>query len=202
MCGGPEAAAVRVGSACAREPQPPPAPGAARPGPARLPQVSLQPLPGPSLGPRPIPRPANGALPEGSRPPDRTPTAPPGLPSDALRRPILILNSYLAAADFRSPARESAPRRAGRRLCSPLPVGSPERPFPPLFPKSGATSRPHLLGAEPGLRRVLAPGWAHLIPRPQRPAQRPANAPSQAQASPSRGDSVSIRGEGEAQRKP
>lgn len=175
MCGGPEAAAVRVGSACAGKHRPPPAPGAARPGPARPPQVSLPPRPGPSPGPRPIPRPGKCALPEGSGPPNGTPTAPPGLPSDAPRRPTLILNSSLAAAYLRSPAREPAPCRAGRRLCSRIPVGTPERPFPRPPPSVGPLEDAPCLGRNPSCagcwRRVDSPPPDPATPAPLRSAQ-------------------------------
>lgn len=155
--------------------QPPARHGAARPG---LAASGESPAP-PGTFPRPVAYYASGGrcTPEGSKPPNRTPAAPPGLPSDALHRPTLILNSSLAAADFRSPAWEPAPRRAGRRLCSRLPVGTPEPPFPPLVPKSGATGRCPLLGAEPGLRRFLEPSRAHLIPQPQRPGAAPSQSP-------------------------
>lgn len=155
--------------------QPPARHGAARPG---LAASGESPAP-PGTLPRPVAYYASGGrcTPEGSKPPNRTPAAPQGLPSDALHRPTLILNSSLATADFRSPAREPAPRRAGRRLCSRLPVGTPEPPFPPLVPKSGATGRCPLLGAEPGLRRFLEPSRAHLIPRPQRPGAAPSQSP-------------------------
>lgn len=179
VCGGPEAAAVRVGSACAGKHRPPPAPGAARPGPARPPQVSLPPRPGPSPGPRPIPRPGKCALPEGSGPPNGTPTAPPGLPSDAPRRPTLILNSSLAAAYLRSPAREPAPCRAGRRLCSRIPVGTPERPFPRPPPSVGPLEDAPCLGRNPSCagcwRRVDSP--PPQIPQPQRPCAAPSRSP-------------------------
>lgn len=175
----------------------------ARPGPARPPQVSLPPRPGPSPGPRPIPRPGKCALPEGSGPPKGTPTAPPGLPSDAPRRPTLILNSSLAAAYLLSPAREPAPCRAGRRLCSRIPVGTPERPFPRPPPSVGPLEDAPCLGRNPSCagcwHRVDSPPRSR---NPSAPAQRPAEAPSEAQASPSHGDSVSILGKGEAQRKP
>ena len=51
-----------------------------------------------------------------------------GLPSDAPRRPTLILTSSLAAAAYlRLPARETAARRARRGFCSRIPVGAPDR---------------------------------------------------------------------------
>lgn len=71
VCGGPEAAAGRVGSACAGEQRPPPAPGPAPP-----PQVSLPPRSGASPGPWPLPR----WEPVPSR---RDPGPSPGRPRDA-----------------------------------------------------------------------------------------------------------------------
>lgn len=158
---------LRQGTSAASSPRR----GTARPG---LAASGESPAP-PGTLPRPVAYSASGGrcTPEGSKPPNRTPAAPPGLPSDALHRPTLILNSSLAAADLRSPAREPAPRRAGRRLFS-IACGDPGAPLPPLVPKSGATGRCPLLGAEPGLRRFLEPSWAHLIPAtpaPRRSAQ-------------------------------
>jgi hypothetical protein len=149
VCGGPEAVAVRVGSACAGEHRPPPAPGAAWPGPARPPQVSLPPHPGPSPGRRPLHilvtvRPWNDL-----GPPNKTSTVSPGLPSGAPRSPALgnsaLLTAYLPTPP--GPAAASALE---------FPRGPPNAPCP-LFPKSGATRRCPLLGNEPKLRRFLAP---------------------------------------------
>lgn len=170
-----------------------------RRGPARPPQVSLPPRPGPSSGPRPIPHPGNGARPEGPRLPNRTPTAPRGLPSDAPRRPTLTLNSSLTAAYLTiARAGDSIPQGQLPPLLSNS-CGDPRAPLPLLAPKSGATGRCPLLGG--GIQAAQVPG-ARLGPPgsrdPSAPAQLPAEAPSQAQASPSRGDSVSILGEGEA----
>lgn len=115
VCGGPEAA-VRVGSACAGEQRPPPAPGPARP-----PQVSLPPRSGPPPRAR---GPWDRRLPGGIQAPNRTPGDAPHPP------PTVSLDAKLAAEDVRLPVREPAPRRAGRRRSSRFPVGTPERPGP------------------------------------------------------------------------
>lgn len=128
VCGGPEAAAVRVCSASAGEHRPPPAPGAARPGPAWPSQVSLPPRPGPSPSLRPLPRPGHSALPEGSRPPNLTPTAPPGLPSGAPATSHSSLTLRSPLETYGRLRREPAPQTAGCCPCSRFPMGTPERP--------------------------------------------------------------------------
>lgn len=149
----------------------------ARPGPARPPQVSLPPCLGPSLGPQPILRPGEGALPEGSRPQNRTLTVPPDLSNDAPRRPTLIFNSSLAAADLRSPSREPAPHRAGLHLCSPFPAGTPEHPFPCSFTSLGPLEDAPCLGRNPGCAGSWSLTRPTLIPQPQRPCAASSQSP-------------------------
>lgn len=138
--------------------QPPARHGAARPG---LAASGESPAP-PGTFPRPVAYYASGGrcTPEGSKPPNRTPAAPPGLPSDALHRPTLILNSSLAAADFRSPSRPHGNRHpAGLAAASVLDClwGPRSPPFPRSSPSLGPLQDAPCLLQNPGCAGSWSP---------------------------------------------
>lgn len=123
--------------------------GPARPGPAASGEspappgtpTTTTPGSGPSRGPGTV------SYPRDPGPQNGTPPASQGLPSDAPRRPTLILNSSLAAAAYlRLPARETAARRARRGFCSRIPVGTPDRRCPCSLPSPEPPGRCPQLG--------------------------------------------------------